>query len=153
MCSVLHLCGIIRIVSVVYCKRIAQLWMMWKLGVTDLQEKASAACPHLLAVWHCPHKFKLGYFATQSRVKSFLDRCLVVRDRPKASLCAHMCRVALAELAKEAGVGPEGHPGGQVISSGGSASSCGRSLDGYTRIARIKRSENKGKEKANTNTI
>ena len=101
MRSVLHLCGIISIVSVVYCKRIAQLWMRRKLGVADLQEKAS---PRLSAA--CPHKFNLGYFETQSRVKSFLDRCLVVRDRPKASLCAHMCRVALAELA--AGVGAQG---------------------------------------------
>ena len=85
MRSVSHLCSIISIVSVVYCKRIAQLWVRRKLGVADLQEKASAACPHLLAA--CPHKFNLGYFATQSRVKAFLDTCLVVRDRPKASLC------------------------------------------------------------------
>ena len=111
MRSVLHLCGIISIVSVVCCKRIAQLWMRRKLGslgVADLQAKASpglsAACPRFLAA--CPHKFNLGYFETQSRVKSFLDRCLVVRDRPQASLCAHMCRVALAEPA--AGVGAQG---------------------------------------------
>ena len=100
MRSVLHLCGIISIVSVVYCKRIAQLWMRRKLNT----KLGVAGRPHLLAA--CPHKFNLGYFETQSRVKSFLDRCLVVRDRPKASLCAHMCRVALAELA--AGVGAQG---------------------------------------------
>ena len=100
MRSVLQLCGIISIVSVVYCKRIAQLWMRRKLLLLGGRPS------HLHFSAACPHKFNLGYFETQSRVKSFLDRCLVVRDRPKASLCANMCRVALAELA--AGVGAQG---------------------------------------------
>ena len=99
MRSVLHLCGIISIVSVVYCKRIAQLWMRRKLGSLGVAGRPLS----LLAA--CPHKFSLGYFKTQSRVASFLDRCLVFHDRPKASLCAHMCGIALAEAA---GVGAQG---------------------------------------------